>query len=281
MRVRANFLPGPGGPLALVLWEPPADIPPRCCVLYVPPFGEEQNKARRTAALQARALAAEGAVVALLDLRGTGDSAGDLGDASWRSWRADVETAWAWLTRQYGPRAVLWGMRLGALLATELVADRTIPASALVLWQPVPSGRVFFSQFLRLAGAQQMTGRGTWGIDVAELRARLAAGASVEIGGYELPAALVGEAEAVDMAALRPLACPVIWLETVPSAEAGLAPASAKIAEGWRAAGVRVDVAPVPGPSFWASQEIEEAPALVAATTQRVVALLASEGCAA
>src|SRR3546814_14337350 len=54
-------------------------------LVYLPPFAEEMNRSRRMAALQARALAALGIDVLLLDLFGTGDSAGDFRDARWRS----------------------------------------------------------------------------------------------------------------------------------------------------------------------------------------------------
>ena len=43
-------------------------------MLYLPPFAEEMNRSRRMAALQARALAAAGYGVLLLDPYGTGDS---------------------------------------------------------------------------------------------------------------------------------------------------------------------------------------------------------------
>ena len=50
-------------------------------VLFIPPFAEEMNRARRMVALQARDLAAAGWDVLQLDLFGTGDSQGDFGDA--------------------------------------------------------------------------------------------------------------------------------------------------------------------------------------------------------
>ena len=69
----------------------------RFAALYVPPALDEMNKSRRMAALQARALARLGGTVALFDPRGTGDSAGEHGDATWDDWRCDVLTAWRWL----------------------------------------------------------------------------------------------------------------------------------------------------------------------------------------
>src|SRR5690242_13967142 len=56
---------------------PHREAPRHLSFVYVPPFAEEMNLARRMAALQARALAAVGIGVLLLDLFGTGDSDGD------------------------------------------------------------------------------------------------------------------------------------------------------------------------------------------------------------
>ena len=49
------------------------------------------NKARRQAAIQARALASDGFSVLVPDLFGTGDSDGELRDARWETWLDDLE----------------------------------------------------------------------------------------------------------------------------------------------------------------------------------------------
>src|SRR3546814_18352731 len=106
------------------------------------------NRSRRMAALQARALAALGIDVLLLDLFGTGDSAGDFRDARWEIWREDAMAAVAWLGARCGGRVGLWGLRLGTLLAAEVAAEMQAPR--LLLWQPVLSGERHLTQFLRL-----------------------------------------------------------------------------------------------------------------------------------
>src|SRR5207302_2704773 len=158
-RVSGHLLPGPAGSLAVVLWEPPSESASRFAALYVPPAADEMNKSRRMASLQARALALLGGTVALLDLRGTGDSEGQHGDATWEGWRADVVCAWHWLRERVPVPSILWGLRLGSLLAAELASQRVIEPAVLLLWQPVVSGRGYFSQWLRLGTAQQLTAR--------------------------------------------------------------------------------------------------------------------------
>jgi len=249
-----------------VVVEPPPDVPCRYAVLFVPPAGDEMNKSRRMSALQARAFALHGATVALLDLRGTGESAGEHRDATWDGWREDVGFAWDWLGRTGSVPRVLWGTRLGGLLAADLVADRAIDPEALLLWQPVASGTAFFNQWLRIASAQQLTGRSDRA-DAGSLRRALTSGQHVEVGGYELNPSLVSGAEAVNLAELDVGCSMVVWREVSPADPPSLSPAADNVANAWMASGTRVDIAPIVGASFWASQEIAEVPALVTATT--------------
>lgn len=270
----ARFLPGPAGPLAATIVAPER-AEPRFGVLYVPPFGEEMNKARRMAALQARALASAGGIVALLDLRGTGDSAGDHGGATWEGWRDDVACAWSWLVGQTGGPCLLWGLRLGALLAAETAAKGRVAPAALLLWQPVVSGQAYFGQVLRLATIQgRLSADDTGGRDAKALRAALASNEAVEVAGYELGPALVAGAEAASLAAMGDPGCPVIWRDIVTDASGALSPATQRIAARWKGDGVALDVAAVSGSQFWATQEIAEAPDLVQATTAVVVGLV-------
>ena len=53
---------------------------PRAHILFLPPFGEEMNRSRRHVAEAASAFAAAGWLVAVPDLFGTGDSAGEFVD---------------------------------------------------------------------------------------------------------------------------------------------------------------------------------------------------------
>jgi exosortase A-associated hydrolase 2 len=274
LRVGGRFIDGAAGPLALLVWEPPHGEPCRFAVLYVPPALDEMNRSRRMAALQARAFTRLGGVVALLDPFGTGDSAGEHAEATWERWRADVALAWAWLGAQTQTPRVVWGLRLGALLAAELVAEHAISPELLLLWQPVLSGRTFFNQLLRVAVAQQMTGATSERVDAESLRARLDAGTSIEVAGYELHPQLVLPASAVDASRLAAPSCPVLWFETAPGDAPTVAPASASAARAWTERGTQVDIAAVKGPSFWMTQEIEEAPALIEATTRALTARL-------
>lgn len=260
------FLPAETGQ-RYCLFHPPAGAACRGALIYVHPFGEEMNKARRMAALQARALAALGVAVLQIDLHGCGDSSGDFGEARWETWKSDLALAHRWLADKLGVPVSLWGLRLGAVLALDYAAGAADPVHSLVLWQPVQSGKTYLTQFLRLRVASDMLTEGKEaGNGTHALRAQLQAGQVLEIAGYELAPALAGAIDALDLAAMRPPACPIHWLEAVPAAGRELPPGAARVTAAWRQAGCDLHIQVVPCAPFWSAQEITECPALLAAT---------------
>jgi len=270
LRVSGQYLTGASGPLAVVVWEPPEASETRFAILYVPPFGDEMNKSRRMAALAARALAMRGGTVVLLDPYGTGDSGGDHGDATWDGWQHDVATAFAWLAARTGLTPMVWGLRLGGLLAADLVARSRLHPSALVLWQPVTRGSVYVKQILRLATIQQRIDAPSAGADAGALRAASYAGQAVEVAGYSIHPHLLQGIGATDLVLGADVACPVIWREVSRDEPATLSPVGEQIAAGRRDAGASIDIDAVAGPAFWIAQEIAEAPLLVIAMADAV-----------
>lgn len=265
-RTEAFFLTRTGGQL-FCLFHPPRGVC-RGAVLYVPPFAEEMNRARRIAAQQARELAALGYGVLQPDLGGTGDSSGDFGEARWEAWKDDLAACCAWLGERTGQAPVLWGLRLGALLALDYAQAAAHPLRALILWQPVPSGQAYLTQFLRLLtvhavladNASEQTG-------TRALRAALQSGQVLEVAGYALDPAL---ATAID--ALAPLErytppCPVHWFEMGASAGQALPPGAARAADAWRRRHAQLQVHAVDCPAFWAAADNAAAPALLEATS--------------
>jgi uncharacterized protein len=245
-------------------------------VLYVHPWAEEMNKARRMAALQSRALAAAGFEVLQIDLHGCGDSSGDFADATWDGWVADVVRATGWLRSQAvagaaSPPLWLWGLRAGALLATA-AAERIQTPCRFLFWQPSASGKTVLQQFLRLKAAADMQQADDKDATkdpaknaMARLREDLSAGRAVDVAGYRVAARLALGLEASSLNLHSPNST-VLWLETSTREEAELLPASATKVQAWREAGHSVHSQVVPGPAFWQTQEIEDAPALISAT---------------
>jgi exosortase A-associated hydrolase 2 len=241
-------------------------------LVYVPPFGEEMNKSRRMAALQARALAAQGIAVLQIDLYGTGESSGDFADARWALWLADVALGCQWLSARLGRPVGLWGLRLGALLALDYARLQQAQGAPLpqrmLLWQPVHSGSAYLTQFLRLRTANDMLGGGDGQKSgTAALREQLRAGQALEVAGYELAPELAGALDALDLAQMAPPPCPLHWLDVVAAEGRPLTPASARLVAAWQAQGATLHAQTVAGPAFWGSQEIASCPALLEASS--------------
>lgn len=266
----AFFQPAPDGGQRLYLHhQPPPGVPLRGAVVYLHPWAEEMNKARRMAALASRALAADGWAVLQIDLLGCGDSSGDFGDATWQAWVDDATQAAEWMQRRYpDARLWLWGLRAGALLAAA-AAPRLAGSVDLLLWQPVQQGKAVIQQFMRLKAAAQLADGGGGAILTA-LRADLAAGRPVEIAGYTLSPGLAQGLDETRLAPPLPRHSEprVVWLETSTQPDAGVSPAARAATPQWEAAGWRVDLQVVAGPAFWQTTEIEDAPDLIDATVR-------------
>jgi len=261
----AFFLPAEPGYRFCLLSAPADSTRPHGAFVYAHPFAEEMNKARRAAALAARRLAANGFAVLQIDLHGCGDSSGDFGDATWESWIADIVAGYRYLERRYQLTPSLWGLRLGCLLATQALVEIGARPD-LVLWQPVVSGRVHLTQFLRIKVVGDALGEAADRDDVKALRARLAGGETLEIAGYELSPALAEPMERAELDLPAGYDGRVLWYEVAGSADAGIAPASRARVSAWRMRGVDVQPVTVPGLPFWQTQEIDECRALVDAT---------------
>jgi exosortase A-associated hydrolase 2 len=240
----------------------------RGAVLYVAPFGEEMNKSRRMAAMQARDLARHGVGVLLLDLHGCGDSSGDFSAARWNIWKDDIALGQQWLEQRLGQPVSLWGLRLGATLALDYARAPRLPLARLLLWQPVHSGATFLTQFLRLRIANDMLAESKEkGSNTQALRDALRAGETLEVAGYDLAPALAAAIEALDAAAMLVADCPVHWFEAVPEDGRPLSPAGAKVIAAWASHAVAPHVHLVTCPPFWATQEVTECAPLIAATS--------------
>lgn len=220
-------------------------------------------------ALQARRLAQAGYGVLVFDLFGTGDSAGDFGDARLDIWRDDVHRAARWLQEQNGPRLAFCGLRFGALLALDVARDFAQNTDRIVLWQPVAKGEQLMTQFLRLRLAADLMNQADK-VTTQDLRKTAYAGHPLEIAGYTLHPDLVRAMDAIELKGLVvPDAVPIEWMEVAPMADRMLSPASRAIVETWQAAHVRITVTCVTGEAFWSSPEIAVVPELINATSAR------------
>jgi exosortase A-associated hydrolase 2 len=224
------------------------------------------NKSRRMFTLAAEAAARMGWASLVVDLHGTGDSAGDFSEARWATWCGDVVTAGRWLHERGHRRLALIGLRMGALLAFE-AAPGIAALERIILWQPVSAGDAMLTQFLRTDVAAQMLAQADSRSSTDALRKRLQSGEPIEVAGYTLAPALVSALDPLRLESLPENdATPIDWFDVVSDPSRGAAPAGERIRKAWAARGLRVRHRLVAGPPFWSSVEIAIAPALVKAT---------------
>ncbi|MEC5387201.1 hypothetical protein VVD49_15840 [Uliginosibacterium sp. H3] len=263
------FLPSTSGGL-YALHLPHSGPTLRGTLLWLQPFAEEANCARRHIVAAAHECQAQGFASLLVDPFGTGESAGDLGEASWEVWRSNVIEAADWLRKRQAKlqAAPLWlvGVRAGALLAASVVAE-VLPAG-IVGWQPVAAGRSVLDSFLRMklasewavaesANAAEILGR---------LREQLNTGGAVDVAGYTLSANLAHAIEAQvlswDKGKCGRAACLEFRSRPDGEAERGHSPAIERLCESWREQGMRIASAVAESPQFWTLYEAPLTPGL-------------------
>lgn len=267
------------------LYHRPLGEPCNGNVLIVPPFNEEMNRCRSMVTRQAQAFAADGIGTLVVDLYGTGESDGEHAQARWAIWRDDVDAALFWLDAQPGGCTALLAIRLGTALAIEALQRNARPA-ALIAWQPVVDGKTYLTQFMRTRIAANMDRTDIARETTASMRAQLAAGEHIEVGGYAISPELAESIDALDLKRLvPPTHLALAWFEkSSPAAgpdgaasEGSLPPASSRVLDVWRDAGVRVSSGLFDEPAFWAQHHRMLAPGLLDMTAD-CLRLLQNQG---
>lgn len=262
------FLQGASGQV-FALYQPALDETKQA-IIYLPPFAEEMNRCRFTVAEQTRALGKLGYAVLLLDPYGTGDSAGDLSDASWEGWINDVQLATDWLATRTSMPITLWGLRLGALLAVAAANQSPERYQRLVLWQPVQDGKLFLTQYLRLRIAFLMD-RNLPAETTDDMRNTLKNDGVLEVAGYPIGGRLAQELDTVRLSNFTQLkGLPIEWFELVAEAGKPLPPGSQKSIQHLAEMGCQVQTTTFCGPPIWQLHKRDELPDLIEVTTNRL-----------
>jgi exosortase A-associated hydrolase 2 len=260
-RLQAQFLDGFDGGRRFALWALPAGGSTAAgSILCVQPFGDEATLSRRVIVAQALRLAERGWTTLILDLYGTGDSDGETRDATFEHWRADLLRA-SRVTRQRaaGPH-VVWGVRMGALLAAELSVALDQLAQGYVFWQPPAGGKALIDPLLKLAKVGAVA-RAVEPATAGAAAAPAPAADTVELGGYRLARSLVDELASLAMAPPPAAAggepCPALMLgvQRIAGATVPAPKALSDLAQRWLAAGSLASLRVVPGEPFWSSME--------------------------
>ena len=137
---------------------PPGSKSGRAAVLCYP-WGSEYLHAHRTMRQLGTKLTHAGFHTLRFDYFGTGDSAGEMTQATLGGWEADIELAIDEVKHMTcATRVALIGLRLGATLAATVAAKRPREVNALVLWDPVVSGEEYLKE-LRSVSASPSAAR--------------------------------------------------------------------------------------------------------------------------
>lgn len=237
-------------------------------LLFIPPFAEEMNRCRAAVSWQAREFAKIGYSTLVLDLYGTGDSEGELSDASWDIWQSDIATAATWLEKKTGCTISLWGFRLGGLLAADFANNSPDRIANLLLWQPVADGKLFLTQYLRYRVAS-LVDRGLPPETTREIRERLNSGEIVEVAGYPISAALAEGLDQARFANFKNLhTTDITWFERVTDDEKPFPIPALKAMDALRDKGSSIDTYKFSDPQIWQLHDKDRTPNLVTLTTQ-------------
>jgi exosortase A-associated hydrolase 2 len=235
-------------------------------VLYVHPFAEEMNRARRMAALQARALAALGYGVLQIDLYGCGDSSGDFGDARWDLWKDDLAQRRRLAKRSASAAGHAVGTAPGRAARPRLCAQRLVIRYRPCCCGSRLSGPAFLTQFLRLRVASALLEEGAERCGTSACAQALRAGECSRSPATTWRRTWPRHRCARSARSLMP-ACPVHWFEALKSADGACRPARRASAPlGARAASCWTCTA-LPCPPFWTTPEITVGPEWLVATS--------------
>ncbi|CAA0123411.1 Uncharacterised protein [Halioglobus japonicus] len=236
-------------------------------IVFVPPFGEEMNRCRALVAEQARNFAASGYACTLMDFYGTGDSQGELHDASLQIWHANIRLTIETLQREENLPVILWGLRLGAFVALDFAAKSPGLIADILLWQPVVSGKRYVTQILRQRVAA-LAGKNLAPETTAQIREKLANGERVEISGYTVGGTLMDDIEHLSLAEMTALCSGKIhWFESVSEPGEALTGATVKAVSQLESLQNMVVLHPFTGPQIWQLHKRDALPELVSITS--------------
>ncbi|NRA69610.1 MAG: hydrolase 2, exosortase A system-associated [Gammaproteobacteria bacterium] len=276
MRPHLYFLGTSHGDLLITEFSPDSLNDRLLNLIVVPPFCEEMNKSRKMIADFSRLAAKNNITVSVIDLFGTGDSAGELAEATWEIWQDNLVAMVNQLKDSMPeiPIAML-GIRTGALLALDCcITNKMSLPNSLMMWQPVLNGQQFINQFMRLRLAAEMMSASTK-VTMADLMTELEQTSLIEIAGYTVNKSLVDALISLNYQKLEqlPPRLKLSWFEVGLAPKTNLLPISQKLIERWQQAH-SVHSEFISGDVFWQTQEITTAEILSQRSVERLLGSL-------
>ena len=164
----------------------PTQLKQNLGIIYTHPFAEEQNCSHSIVVKAAREFAKLGIPVMRFDLRGCGDSEGELENTTIDQWLKDIDSAIAVFKRELKIEKIgFWGIRLGCGL--NVLAAQNRPDIAFhILWQPVFEFDKFIQQFIRQKLSTEITSQSRQNKNMNALIQELEDNGTLEIMGYKI-----------------------------------------------------------------------------------------------
>lgn len=249
------FIKSPTGKslAASAVWPESGDV--AGALLIVPPLVEERKALLPPLTEFSRKIASENSIASLrVDFSGTGDSEGELTEASVAEWIGEI-TAAAAILKEACPSAeiALLGVRTGAMLALS-TTSAVAGVSSVLLWDPV-TGDESVRQWLQRRMVNDMMAYGKARVSRQALLAELENGGTVDLDGFPLsgrlysglkslsyPAAFAAETHVVISG--RPLPSLQKWADAVRNVSLE----EVKVPPYWNSVGY-IDTLPLQNPS--------------------------------
>ncbi|HAW91675.1 MULTISPECIES: glycosyl transferase [unclassified Arsukibacterium] len=155
-------------------------------LVILPPFADEMNKSRHIISQFMRQATALGYSCILMDHFGTGDSEGDLSEASLALWQADLTLLVEQLAADGYRQLSFLAIRFGAIQLLDLLnqSNLALPVKHVMFWHPIFELKKFWQQFFRVKIAEQMALGEK--LSQKELEQQLVDGEVIEIAGYPI-----------------------------------------------------------------------------------------------
>jgi pimeloyl-ACP methyl ester carboxylesterase len=259
--VRAlHFGPARRRLLGIVDEPAPGEYSGRAVVLCYPQ-GLDYASAFRSFRVLATRLRSARCRVLRFDYFGTGDSAGDLGDASIEQWVGDVGAAVREMEALGAAEVALVGLRLGATLAA-LSAAKCESVARLVLWEPVLDGARYLADLRALHDSWLMQER---------RNGRRVSSTGDDLFADRWPSSLREELARMDLSSLPAMTAPVrlLWQSQEPGQD--------RFASCLLANGTRVETTRVDGPAIWSRSPVMPDAPVPNRALQSIVSLVTAE----
>jgi alpha-beta hydrolase superfamily lysophospholipase len=165
-------------------------------VVIVPGIAHEERSMASGIVALAESLADAGLAALLFDLHGCSQSAGRLDEPGiGERWRANVRAAVGQVRAAGFARVIVVGVRLGATIAFDALADE--PLAALIAWAPIVTGRRHVRELKVLQRTTDAEPKGS---------------PALAIGGFSIPAPVLEHVAGLDLLQVSGLRAPRVLL---------------------------------------------------------------------